>query len=194
MELKQGIFWKLFTEAEGDDDAADDPPDMAEDDAPADDSPPDMDDGGDMDDEDPPDIGGGGDGYDADDGFGDSAAGDDNGNKKEEITGLSNKVSAVLNERLYKQVLALLSQITVKKEMVRDNIDMIRTIDPDATGITEDLTRLEENIRDYSDHTFLNENYSSNMLFYTKCLNLFNLLCARFSERLSKGIKKVGTA
>lgn len=190
--MEKSIFWRLMTEAEGDDDTADDPPDMTEDDAPADDDSS-LDGGDDMDDEDPPDIGGGDDGgYGGDDGFGDTGGGGDGGNKKEEITGLSDKVSTVLNERLYKQVLALLSQITIKKEMVRDNIDMIRTIDPDATDITEDLTRLEDNIREYSDHTFLDENYSKNMLFYTKCLNLFNLLCARFSERLSKGIKKVG--
>ena len=49
--------------------------------------------------------------------------------------------------------------------------------------------QLDENIRLYLKDIFLNENYSKNLLFFNKCLNLLNILNKIFSQKIRKGIK-----
>ena len=46
--------------------------------------------------------------------------------------------------------------------------------DPD--NLVEFVKRLDENIRLYLKNSFINENYSKNLLFFNKCLNLLKLL------------------
>lgn len=192
----ENVFLKVMFEAPEDEGGDDMPPDISGDDFAADDSAgePNADTS-----DDPPDITG--DDFSPDDSFsdadgttdgGDESSGEEKETEDSAPKGLDDKVSAILNSGLYKKNLALLSELTLKRNTIKDNIDVIRTLDPDAMEITEQLQRLEDNIREYNDHTFLNENYSKNRLFYDKCLNLYNLLCQRFKDQMAKAIKKVG--
>ena len=198
MVSDKNIFWQVMFEAEGDEqqeaapeETSEDPPDIGGDEYASDDGGADAN----VDNSDaPPDMGG--DEFSSDDSFGDEDGSDDSGEEKETEdsapVGLDNKVSAILNAGLYKKNLALLSELTLKRNTIKDNIDVIRTLDPDAMEISENLQRLEDNIREYNDHTFLDENYSKNRLFYDKCLNMYNLLCQRFRDQMAKAIKKAG--
>lgn len=186
--MKENLFYRILMEAPEDEG---NPPEISDDVGAIDDAPPDADNTA-TPVEAPPDIGG--------DDFGSNDMESDmdlGGNEEEkpsedEPQGLDNKVSAVLNSGLYKKTLTLLSEITKKKETIKDNIDIIRTLDPDSVIIQEQLERLEDNIRDYNEHHFLSENYSKNLLFYTKCLNLYNQIVLQFSEKINKAIKDSG--
>ena len=180
----------------------DDPPDMTDstppdipDDMGSDDAPPDIDDGGDvgMDDA-PPDMGEEESFTDDDGGFGDDMGddeGDENsGDENSANMGLDDKISAVMNAKLYNQFLSLLSRITTQITSMNNNADVLFVISPDTLDTSKSLKQLDENIRDYLKHEFPNANYSKNLLFFNKCMNLLRLITDAFNKTIQKGIKE----
>ena len=198
------IFEKFLMEA---DDAPDLQPDTAPPDIPNEgdvgttmDDPPDMgnpDDVGDMGDigEDPPEMGMDDTGND----FGMDDQGDDSSDSEEDQNdgmdlnqdgniGLDDKVSAILNNTLYQKYLSLLSNISQELSSIRNNNDIVYALSDDASSIVDSLNRLDENIRLYMKNSFQNENYSKNLLFFNKCLNLLKLLNDSFNSSIKKGM------
>lgn len=185
----------LFTEAPDET-----PPDVA---ATSDPGPPDIPDGAEdqggppdlpgddmgSDDGGPPDIGGG-----DDDSFGggfedgDTGGAEDSTNEELE---LDDKVSAIMNMNLYQRYLTLLNTIGSQLTMIKNNSDILYTISTDSLDIIESLKKLDENIRLYLSNYFLHENYSKNLLFFNKCLNLLKLLNDLFDGSVQKGIKSM---
>lgn len=193
MSKELDFFERFLFEAPGDDPpdtGGDGPPDIPEDagDAPG---PPDLPDpgGGDVGDDSPPDL--------ADDGgFGDDTDfGADGSNASEDgqelDPGLDEKVSAILNQELYQRFLSLLNKISGQLAMLKTNGDVLFTLSPESLDIVGSLKRLDENVRLYLKNTFLNENYSGNLLFFNKCLNLLKLLNDVFDRNVRKGIKEM---
>lgn len=192
------FFMKYMKEAEGDtppdvaaastgDDNA--PPDMPED--PGDAGPPDIEDdiGGDvgMDDGAPPELD---DGFGDDEGFGGDDMGDE-GQEENPDLGLDEKVSAIMNQQLYQRYLNLLSSISNQLTMMKNNNDILYTLSNKSVETESDIKKLDENIRLYLKYNFSNENYSKNLLFFNKCLNLFKLLNDSFDQSIRKGIKEL---
>lgn len=206
MDPELNLFEQYLREAPDDppDAQADAPPDTPANDAPpdipdsaagdpgvGDDPPPDdMGGGGDMGDDPPPDMGDPGDDYSGgfDDDGGDS--GDDGEGKKEEPE-LDEKVSAIMNMNLYQRFLTLLTEIENQITMIKTNMDMLRTVSPETLDSLSSLKKLNENIRLYLKNSFSNENYSKNLLFFNKCLNLLKLLNDIFGRNIRKGVKGV---
>lgn len=203
MDPSINIFEKfLFTEAPGDDppasggEEASAAPDIS-DDAAAQDGPPDLPDttddtdaGDAAGDDGPPDIGGADDA--GNDDFEDTGNYDgetnNNGEQQKELK-LDGKVSAIMNMNLYQRFLTLLNTINSQLSMIKNNSDMIYALSPEAPDIIGSLKKLDENIRLYLDNIFVNENYSRNLLFFDKCLNLLKLLNDAFDGSIQKGIK-----
>lgn len=187
--------------ASNDDSGGGGPPDIPNEPPPADDGPPDM--GGDdmmdggMDDGAPPDMGDGGGEEGFDDMGGEDEFGSEEDNPDEQGEEGSNgppeldeKVSAILNLNLYKRFLVLLNSIGSQLVMIRDNSDILLSLSKDSLKTTNALKRLDKNIRLYLKNSFVNENYSKNLLFFNKCLNLSKLLDDTFNKDISKGIKE----
>ena len=195
MDKPRSLFESFLFEAEGDppdlpaDDNGppemppDDPPDMGGDDAPTD-APADITD-------DPPEMGG----DDTTDDFGEDEATDDAQDdapaKKNENMALDDKVSAIMNANLYQRFLGLLTQITDQISSIKNNMDILHSVAPSSTETFSALTRLAENIRLYLTGSFEHENYSKNLLFFNKCLNLLKLLNDGFNKDIKKGIKEI---
>ena len=195
MDKPRSLFESFLFEAEGDppdlpaDDNGppemppDDPPDMGGDDAPTD-APADITD-------DPPEMGG----DDTSDDFGTDEATDDAQDdapaKKNENMALDDKVSAIMNANLYQRFLGLLTQITDQISSIKNNMDILHSVAPSSTETFSALTRLAENIRLYLTGSFEHENYSKNLLFFNKCLNLLKLLNDGFNKDIKKGIKEI---
>lgn len=105
--------------------------------------------------------------------------------------GLDDKVSAIMNMNLYQRFLTLLNTIASQTSMVKDNSDILHTLSPEALNIIDSLKKLDENIRLYLKNTFLNENYSKNLLFFNKCINLLKILNDIFEKNINDGITSV---
>lgn len=198
------LFEKFLYEAPGED-----PPDVpadtqsdsgvpdVPDDISEDNSPPDID-MGDNDYDEPPDIESGDDQYD-DSEFGDENNFEDSGEENKETDDnndsnnmeLDEKISAIMNMNLYQRFLALLNNIGSQLNLIKNNGDMLYTISSNSLEIVENLKKLDENIRLYLKNNFLNENYSKNLLFFNKCLNLLKLLNDEFDKSINKGIKSI---
>lgn len=199
------LFTKYLTEAPGDDEAPDagmgdesSPPNSNN--AESDEMPnigddagniiPDEEGGGD---DTPPDI----DDINGDEGFDDGEdeyIGDgENPNPDESLEnlGLDDKVSTIMNMNLYQRFLTLLNTIASQTSMVKDNSDILQTLSPEALSIIDSLKKLDENIRLYLKNTFLNENYSKNILFFNKCINLLKILNDIFEKNINDGIASV---
>lgn len=179
----------LFLEAPGDEGEAS--TDAQPTDPPADDAPPDIPDdvGTEPDNDAPPDMA---DEDPSDDGLGDT--GFDDGQQQEEedpnkTMKLDAKVSTVMNVNLYQRYLTLLNTINTQLSMIKNNGDMIYTLSDQTSSIIASLKKLDENIRLYLSNIFLEENYSRNLLFFNKCLNLLKLLNDSFDASIQKGIK-----
>ena len=115
-----------------------------------------------------------------------------NPDDQSQILGLDDKVSAVMNMNLYQRYLALLNTIGGQLTMIKNNGDILYTLSSDSLSIIENLKKLDENIRIYLKNSFLHENYSKNLLFFNKCLNLLKLLNDVFDNDIKKGIKAIG--
>lgn len=179
----------LFLEAPGDEGEASTDAQPA--DPPADDAPPDIPDdvGTESDNDAPPDMP---DEDPSDDGLGDT--GFDDGQQQEEedpnkTMKLDAKVSTVMNVNLYQRYLTLLNTINTQLSMIKNNGDMIYTLSDQTSSIIASLKKLDENVRLYLSNIFLEENYSRNLLFFNKCLNLLKLLNDSFDASIQKGIK-----
>ena len=201
-EEYKNIFEKFLYEAPDEEppdaaQAADTGPPNIPDGAGTDPTPPDMpdtdaggtDDTGAMDA--PPDMGG-------DDDFGDAAMDDGTGEESENnqegeqpIEGLDEKVSAIMNQQLYQKFLSMLNTIGSQLSQLKSNSDILYAISPESLEIKEQLSKLDENIRLHLKNSFLDDNYSKNLLFFNKCLNLLKLLNDNFSNQIKKGIKAV---
>lgn len=196
MKDNLSLFERFLYEAPGDDPPADQPdpapdtppaeeapPDIPDDDTPPADAPPD---------EAPPDMDDGTDDFGQDDQEDQAPAepdmsGDvDNDNE----IGLDDKVSAIMNMNLYQRFLTLLTNIQTQMQLTKNNLDMFYVIAPDSIGIVKSLTSLDENIRIYLKEYFPRENYSKNLLFFNKSLNLLKLLNDSFNQAVHKGIKQ----
>lgn len=190
------IFEKFLMEADGPPDLAPDiaPPELPDDPTPNTtmDDPPLLTDegGGDMTFDDPPALG------DGDDfGMGDDQENQDQQQQMQDADidgdgdiGLDDKVSAVMNVSLYQRYLSLLTNISQELSSIRNNNDIIYTLSEDTTKIVDSLNRLDENIRLYMKNSFPHENYSKNLLFFNKCLNLLKLLNDSFNSSIKKGM------
>lgn len=179
----------LFLEAPGDEGEASTDAQPA--DPPADDAPPDIPDdvGTESDNDAPPDMP---DEDPSDEGLGDT--GFDDGQQQEEedpnkTMKLDAKVSTVMNVNLYQRYLTLLNTINTQLSMIKNNGDMIYTLSDQTSSIIASLKKLDENVRLYMSNIFLEENYSRNLLFFNKCLNLLKLLNDSFDASIQKGIK-----
>ena len=179
----------LFLEAPGDEGEASTDAQTA--DPPADDAPPDIPDdvGTESDNDAPPDMP---DEDPSNDGLGDT--GFDDGQQQEEedpnkTMKLDAKVSTVMNVNLYQRYLTLLNTINTQLSMIKNNGDMIYTLSDQTSSIIASLKKLDENVRLYMSNIFLEENYSRNLLFFNKCLNLLKLLNDSFDASIQKGIK-----
>lgn len=179
----------LFLEAPGDEGEASTDAQPA--DPPADDVPPDIPDdaGTESDNDAPPDMP---DEDPSDEGLGDT--GFDDGQQQEEedpnkTMKLDAKVSTVMNVNLYQRYLTLLNTINTQLSMIKNNGDMIYTLSDQTSSIIASLKKLDENVRLYMSNIFLEENYSRNLLFFNKCLNLLKLLNDSFDASIQKGIK-----
>lgn len=166
--------------------APDDMPDMGDDGG----SPPDfggddtlMDDGGDGS---PPDFG------DDEGGFGDEdgATDEEGGEDQKEPMDLDDKVSAIMNANLYTRFLTMLTNIEAQMSQMKSNADIVYTLSPDASEMYNKYKQLDDNIRLYLNNSFIDENYSKNLLFFNKCLNLLKLLNDSFSSYVNKGIRE----
>ena len=136
-------------------------------------------------DEAPPDDLGGDEGFPPDQGEGGEEG-------KEEELGLDDKISAIMNNSLYQQCLSLLNEIGSQVSSIKNNSDIFQVLSSEVIEIITHLKKLDENIRIYLDRSFISENYSKNLLFYNKCLNLFKLLNDSFEKQVQKGIRKMG--
>lgn len=166
------------------------PPDMTEEGGGA----PDLEDGGGG--GSPPDMGmddGGnlGDGTEEDQGFGDETPAEGEGQDPNQNLNFDEKISSIMNMNLYQRFLSLLNNIGGQLSMIKNNSDMLYTLSNDSLDIIESLKKLDENIRLYLGNYFLNENYSKNLLFFNKCLNLLKLLNNIFEKNIQKGIKSM---
>lgn len=192
------LFGKYLFEAPDDqppDVALDDsnPPDIP-DEPPVDDGPPDISDttGDNIDttDDGPPDISDGIDG-DFDNQDSEEEIGNDVNSSIENNLDLDEKISAIMNMNLYQRYLALLNQIAAQLAMMKDSTDILHSVSPESVNIIDSLKKLDENIRLYIKNTFLNENYSKNLLFFNKCLNLLKLLNDIFDKNVKKGLNSM---
>lgn len=189
MSLGKSLFEQnLFMEAPGDEEPDNTaPPDIPEDQG-ADDNPPDIPDEASGTDDNPPDI--------PDDMGGDMADGMMGGNEEgpeeqdpNKNMKLDAKVSSIMNVNLYQRYLTLLNTVNSQISMIKNNSDMIYSLSQDSSEIITALKKLDENIRLYMSNIFLGENYSRNLLFFNKCLNLLKLLNDSFESSIQKGIK-----
>lgn len=169
--------------------ASEDPPDAPAEDPPAIDGTTEEDNAGDFSTDseeggDPPDMGD----FGTDDSDSDMGMEDDTSDNAP--TGLDDKVSAIMNQTLYKRYLSLLTQIASQQTSIKNNSDILYTISADVAGIVKSLSRLENNVRSYLKNTFADENYSRNLLFFNKAINLFKLLDDSFDAMIRKGMKE----
>ena len=187
------LFKKFLYEAPGDD-----PPDVAttsndQTDPPpvpdegADDSgPPEINDNPDDIDTGPPEIN---DDVGTDDTFGEDPMATDEEQQPE--LELNEKISAIMNMNLYQRYLELLSNINSEISQMKDNSDMLYAITPSSVEMVANLSKLDENINMYINHYFMNNDYSKNLLFFNKCLNLLALLNKSFDDDVKKGVKSI---
>lgn len=96
------------------------------------------------------------------------------------------KISDTLNRNLYQHYISLKKTINQELTMTEDNLDFI---DPEVlkdTNLVEILKKLSSNMDLYLMNNFLNNDYSKNVFFYNKCLNMVNLVNIEFSKALKK--------
>ncbi len=157
------------------------PPDINEDNIGMDNTPPEIGDDNEFDVGSNEDIGE----DNGDGGFGDDQSDDNNTDNLK----FGEKISAIMNLNLYQKFLSLLTTISNQITMIKDNSDTIFSISPETVDIVDKIKRLDENIRAYIENYFENENYSSNLLFFNKSINLLKMLNDVLNKNLQKGIK-----
>lgn len=96
------------------------------------------------------------------------------------------KISNILNAKLYQRYLTLLSHIENQLIIIKNNADIFGILLKSSPEIIDVFKKLEENIRIYISDYFEKENYSKNLLFFNKCINLYKAC----NEILNKNMKK----
>ena len=141
----------------------------------------------------PPDLNMGDMGMDGGDGMGDPNAdmSEGEGQDLNQLLNLPEKVSAIMNLKLHERFLNLLNTIGSQLQSIKNNADVLNALAKDSIDIVNHLKRLDENVRLYLRNNFINENYSKNLLFFNKCLNLLKLLNDAFDRDIHKGIRDV---
>lgn len=130
-------------------------------------------------------------GDDMDDGSMDGDGGEEQ--DPNETLELDEKISAIMNQTLYQRFLQLVGNVSSQISQMKTNSDMMYAITPKSVDFVENLTKLSDNIRLYLKYYFMNENYSKNLLFFNKCINLLSLLNQSFDGDVKKGIKSMDT-
>lgn len=129
---------------------------------------------------------GGGDDFGSD--FGDDSGGDSSGEEGDDKEpSFGEKISNVLNSKLYQRYLSLLNRVENEILSIKNNLDVFNIICQKSAESVEVLKKLSENIRIYLNEFFLKENYSKNLLFFNKCINLYKLT----NDRIVKLMKNV---
>lgn len=111
------------------------------------------------------------------------------GNGANQELHLNEKISAIMNMQLYQRFLSLLNVAKGQVSSISDNSDILASIVPETFDILSSLKRLDENINLYLSNKFLNTDYSMNLLFFNKCLNLLKFVNDMFDQKVHKGIK-----
>jgi hypothetical protein len=188
MSDELNLFQKFMFEAPGDDESTAVPPDESQMDANID-PPSDMSDTGpaDVSDEPPSEDNVGGD--DAPPDMGDGGFEDDSGGTEIQQK-LDDKLSTIMNTRLYQTFLSFIGDINEQITTIKNNIDMFYTLSNESIDVIPNLKKLDENVRLYLKNTFVYERYEKNLLFFNKCINLYKLLGDKFNVDVSKGIKE----
>lgn len=137
----------------------------------------------------PPDIPDNTDDVSTDDSGFEDFSGSDEGNSKNSVEGLDEKISAIMNMNLYQQYISLLNTIQKEIGMLKNNSDVLNSISIDVNTTIEGMKKLEENIRLYIKNNYINENYSKNLLFFNKCLNLLKLINDSFDKKINIELK-----
>lgn len=96
------------------------------------------------------------------------------------------KISNILNAKLYQRYLTLLNHIENQLIIIKNNADVFGILLKSSPEIIDVFKKLEENIRIYISDYFEKENYSKNLLFFNKCINLYKAC----NEILNKNMKK----
>lgn len=104
---------------------------------------------------------------------------------QEDIT-FGEKISNILNKKLYQRYLTLLNRIENQLLTIKNNLDIFTLLISDNDSNVNVLKKLNENIRTYINEYFANEDYSKNQLFFDKCINLYKLT----NEELTKVMRK----
>ena len=196
-DTKKDIFTRFLYEAEEDEGAPDEfeSPDFGDDGGGQEETGggdmPEYDPAGDEDNGSPPDMpdfGGDDDGDDYGD-YDDQESGEGEDDSKKVPENLNDKVSALMNANLYQSYLSLLQKFTAQQQAIKNNRDVLYTISPESLDTLDSLKKLDENMRLYMKNSFVNENYSKNLLFFNKCLTLYRLIVDQFAEVMKKGTK-----
>ena len=117
-----------------------------------------------------------------------SSGGDSQQGDKKEPT-FAEKISNILNSKLYQRFVSLLNRIENQLLSIKNNFDIFNIICAESTDHIDILKKLSENIRMYINDYFINENYSKNLLFFNKCLNLYKLTNDELIKVVKHGIK-----
>lgn len=99
---------------------------------------------------------------------------------------INEKISTILNRNLFQRFLSLVNTIRIQISSIKSNSDIIFSSSNIAADVLSGLEKLDENIHYYLSNQFENENYSQNLLFFNKSINLLSLL----NEDLDKSISK----
>lgn len=137
------------------------------------------------DDDAPPDMGDGG----FEDDFSNDMVEDDSGGTEIQQK-IDDKLSNIMNVRLYQSFLSFIGDINEQITTIKNNMDMFYTLSNESLDVIPDLKKLDENVRLYLKNTFVYERYEKNLLFFNKCMNLYKLLGDKFNTDVSKGIKE----
>lgn len=201
--LTKSIFFTVM-EAEGDELQ---PFDGGSDDAPAADipsediAPPatDSTDGGDIADPPPLSDDGGGDfdmpSFGEDDTGGEDTTGEDSSNNEEEAdkqdTSLSDKANKILNEQLYKKMVARNNEID---EILATLKTIVPSLPYDIVNDNNDLIDKLKNAlnkgKNYVINDFVDSGYGENQLFFQELDSLYTLLLDQIDKKLKKAIKQ----
>lgn len=130
-----------------------------------------------------------------DDEFGDSEFGDEEQSEENPEDNLNNleldeKISAIMNNKLYQRYLSMINSIGSHISQITDNNDIMFSLLGDGYDeLLDKFKKLDENIKLWMKNNFINENYSKNLLFFNMCLNLLNLLNDSLEDKIKKAIK-----
>lgn len=105
--------------------------------------------------------------------------------------GLSDKISAIMNQYLYQKFLKLVGQVSSKISEIKDNSDVLYAVTKDCSDVTSRLMRLETCLKLYMTNQFSNNSYSDNLHFFNRCFNSYALIGKIFDDLIKSGIRSM---